>query len=117
MTERDVVALTLYGEVRGEPLEGQLAVASVLLNRKADGRWGQTFTSVCRAPWQFSCWNPTDPNRATLDRLAADLERGAVTDAALRQKDDLLAGARVSAKALEGLRKQAEIGSADELAA
>ena len=96
MTERDVVALTLYGEARGEPLEGQLAVASVLLNRKADGRWGQTFTSVCRAPWQFSCWNVTDPNRATLDRLAADLERGTVTDAALRRclwiADGIVAG-------------------------
>jgi len=85
MTDRDVVGLTLYGEARGEPLEGQLAVASVLLNRRADGRWGQTFTSVCRAPWQFSCWNVTDPNRATLDRLAADLEHGTVTDAALRR--------------------------------
>lgn len=85
VTDRDVVALTLYGEARGESLEGQLAVASVLLNRRADGRWGQTFTAVCRAPWQFSCWNVTDPNRATLNRLAADLEHGTVTDAALRR--------------------------------
>ncbi len=41
----------------------------------------------------------------------------ATIDALLRQKDDLLAGARVSAKALDAMRRQAEIGSGDELAA
>lgn len=36
----------------------------------------------------------------------------------LRQKDDLLAGARVSAKALDAVRRQAELGGGgDELAA
>lgn len=85
MTERDVVGLTIYGEARGEPLEGQLAVASVIANRRADGRWGPTFALVCRAPYQFSCWNATDPNMSTLVRLAADLEHAVATDATLRR--------------------------------
>src|SRR5574343_89233 len=96
MTERDVVALTLYGEARGEPLEGQLAVASVLMNRKADGRWGRTFMQVCLATRQFSCWNAKDPNEALLHRISADIERFASNDAALRRclwlADGLVAG-------------------------
>jgi hypothetical protein len=35
----------------------------------------------------------------------------------LRQKDDLLAGARISVKALDAIRRQGEIGGDDELAA
>ena len=96
MTERDVVALTLYGEARGEPLEGQLAVASVLLNRKADGRWGRTFVQVCLAKRQFSCWNESDPNAALLARIEADIDHFAPIDAALRRclwiADGLVAG-------------------------
>lgn len=85
-----VVALTLFGEARGEPLEGQLAVASVLRNRLADGRWGHTFKDVCWARLQFSCWNDTDPNRPLLDRLAYQLSTPATAatlagDAALQR--------------------------------
>ncbi len=40
------------------------AVASVILNRVwRGGWWGNTITTVCQKPWQFSCWNSsTDPN-------------------------------------------------------
>ncbi len=54
----DVLALTLYGEARGEPVEGQIAVANVIRNRRRDGRWGQTYEGVCLARLQFSCWSP-----------------------------------------------------------
>lgn len=73
LSDRQAVALTLFGEVRGEGLEGQIAVASVLRNRLLDGRWGRSYAAVCLAPWQFSCWNDADPNRPRLDALAAQL--------------------------------------------
>ena len=50
-------------EARGEPEQGQRAVAHVIWNRLKDGRWGQTLAAVCLAPEQFSCWNERDPNR------------------------------------------------------
>lgn len=73
LSDRQAVALTLFGEARGESLDGQIAVASVLRNRLLDGRWGQSLTAVCLAPWQFSCWNEADPNRPLLLQLAQQL--------------------------------------------
>ena len=62
-----VMARTVYGEARGEPQEGRLAVAHVILNRmRAGGWWGQSVSEVCLKRWQFSCWNPGDPNRKRL---------------------------------------------------
>lgn len=71
MTDRDAIALTLYGEARGETREGRIAVACVLRNRFRSGKWGRTYEAVCLAPKQFSCWNATDPNRHVLLTLAA----------------------------------------------
>ena len=28
--------------------------------------WGRVMVGVCLKPWQFSCWNTNDPNRAKL---------------------------------------------------
>lgn len=69
----DVLARTLYGEARGEGLAGIEAVAAVVMNRVARARanggwwWGDDVVSVCRRRWQFSCWNPCDPNRARIE--------------------------------------------------
>lgn len=66
--EIDVLARTLWGEARGEPDGGMEAVASVVLNRVAiaedsDGFWwGNNVIQVCQKPYQFSCWNRSDPN-------------------------------------------------------
>lgn len=69
LSDVDVLARTLYGEARGEfsRLDGGLtsliAVANVVKNRKDQKTWyGHTVKEVCFKPWQFSCWNPTDPN-------------------------------------------------------
>ena len=56
----DVAARTLWGEARGEPDEGKAAVAWVIRNRAA--KTGKRLAEICLAPWQFSCWNPADPN-------------------------------------------------------
>lgn len=56
--------LTLWMECRGEPRDGQLAVAEVIRNRmqrhyQSDG----TVVGTVLRQYQFSCWNTTDPQR------------------------------------------------------
>ena len=57
-------AKTVFGEARGESQEGQLAVAFVPYNRAQIS--GRRVGQECLRPWQFSCWNSTDPNRPGL---------------------------------------------------
>lgn len=64
-----ILAQTIYGEARGERLEGQKAVACVVMNRYKDKRWPATIARVCKQPWQFSCWNKADPNSVLLAHL------------------------------------------------
>jgi spore germination cell wall hydrolase CwlJ-like protein len=64
--DRDILARTLWGEARGESLAGQIAVVWTIRNRVDDGKdrswWGEGYAGVCQKPYQFSCWNKTDPN-------------------------------------------------------
>ncbi len=57
--EQDCLASAVYFEARGEPLQGQLAVADVVLNRAASGRYPATICGVVLQPWQFSFVNRT----------------------------------------------------------
>ncbi len=52
--ERECLARAVYFEARGEPLAGQLAVAQVILNRVASGRYAGTVCGVIAQPGQFS---------------------------------------------------------------
>ncbi|MFO0906761.1 MAG: cell wall hydrolase [Isosphaeraceae bacterium] len=61
-TPRQILARTAYGENRGGGLLGMLSVACVVMNRSRAGKYGADVVSVCRRPYQFSCWNPGDPN-------------------------------------------------------
>ncbi len=75
----DVLARTIWGEARNQGREGMQAVANVIANRVNtdlgnDGRpdwWGEGWAGVCKRPWQFSCWNEGDPNRAKLEAVTA----------------------------------------------
>lgn len=84
----DIVTRTVWGEARGEPYRGKVAVAWVLMNRAAAARaymvrygakrhalYGDgTLASAALQPWQFSVWNRRDPNRrklATAHRTAS----------------------------------------------
>ena len=70
----DTLARTIYGEARSESQQGKRAVAFVVLNRVAKQTWyGKTVLGVCKRRWQFSCWNPNDPNREKL--LAVTLDK------------------------------------------
>jgi N-acetylmuramoyl-L-alanine amidase len=76
-------ARTVYGEARGETYAGKVAVAHVILNRAAVAkayklRTGKprpnfgdgSLTAACLDPYEFSCWNASDPNRAKLEAMA-----------------------------------------------
>ena len=86
----DVLARTIYGEARGEILEGKQAVASAIMNRVAKKSWyGQDVEGVCLFPYQFSCWDPYDPNRKKL--LAVD-ESDPVFVECLQIADEAISG-------------------------
>ncbi len=55
--EQRCLAEAVYFESRGEPLEGQLAVAQAIINRAESGRFATTVCGVIRQPGQFS-FNP-----------------------------------------------------------
>lgn len=66
--EIDTLARTLWGEGRGEGETGMRAIACVILNRVKIAQkhgsywWGGNIIQVCQKPYQFSCWNRSDPN-------------------------------------------------------
>lgn len=49
--------MAIYYEARGEPVEGQVAVAQVILNRVADSSYPDTVCGVVTQPYQFSFLN------------------------------------------------------------
>ena len=52
--EARCLARAVYFEARGEPLEGQLAVAQVIMNRVASGRYADNVCGVVDQPGQFT---------------------------------------------------------------
>jgi spore germination cell wall hydrolase CwlJ-like protein len=52
--ERECLAGAVYFEARGESIDGQLAVAEVVLNRAASGKYPKSICGVVKQPWQFS---------------------------------------------------------------
>ena len=52
--EANCIAVAVYHEARGESLEGQLAVAKVIMNRAASGKYPGNWCGVVKQPWQFS---------------------------------------------------------------
>lgn len=77
------LALCIYGESRGEGIEGMLGVGSTVSNRAKMGRY--TLKHVCLMPKQYSCFNPNDPNRAVLEELALGWDMYIETNQYLRQ--------------------------------
>lgn len=65
-SELHCLAVGVYYESKGEPLAGQLAVAEVILNRAASGRFARSVCGVLKQPGQFSFVRrgmlPTPPN-------------------------------------------------------
>ncbi len=65
-TEARCLAIAVYYESRGEPLEGQLAVAQAIRNRAASGRYPESICGVIDQPGQFRF------NRSRAPRAGAD---------------------------------------------
>lgn len=69
-----ILRMLLCGEARGEDdasgtLEAvaMLAVLWTLENRRRRPRWERlSLKAIALQPWQFSCFNPNDPNRPAL---------------------------------------------------
>ena len=72
--DRILHRMLLCGEARGEndaldrlDSKSMLGVAFVPVNRLGRGRWRKlTLGQAILQPWQFSCFNPNDANRAKL---------------------------------------------------
>ena len=59
-----VLAMLCWGEARSESRQGRLAVCFVVRNRMLLApRYGTGWRGVALRAWQFSCFNPNDPNR------------------------------------------------------
>ena len=56
--QTNCLATAVYFEARGESVEGQLAVARVIMNRAASDKYPPDWCSVVTQPWQFSFVNP-----------------------------------------------------------
>lgn len=84
LSQEEILALTLYGESRGEPIQGQIAVANVVRNRVLTQK--MSYRNICLAPKQFSCWNENDPNYVLLTGLAEEIKNGKpITDKYMKQ--------------------------------
>jgi hypothetical protein len=62
---KDLLFRLLFGECRGERIEAQVGVGCVVRNRVSARRetpTPETWSDVILAPYQFSCFLPSDPN-------------------------------------------------------
>ena len=94
--EANCIATAVYFEARGESVEGQLAVAKVIMNRAASGKYPPSWCSVVTQPWQFSFVNPhsrqmpsVDPNSSAW-ATAQGVTRVALSNAVPTLSNDVL---------------------------
>ena len=69
--EANCIAVAVYHEARGESLEGQMAVAKVIMNRAASGKYPSSWCGVVKQPWQFSFVNPRSGQYPSVDQTSA----------------------------------------------
>lgn len=69
--EANCIAVAVYHEARGESLEGQLAVAKVIMNRARSGKYPASWCGVVKQPWQFSFVNPRSGYMPSVDQASA----------------------------------------------
>lgn len=71
-SDLELLSFCIWGEARGEPIAGKLAVAHVVLNRVNARSWyGRTIGEVILKPLQFSCFNADNPNLPKILGLSA----------------------------------------------
>ena len=83
--QANCIAVAVYHEARGETLEGQLAVARVIMNRSVSGRYPASWCGVVKQPWQFSFVRngrmPSVDQNSTAWRNALGVTRLAINNA------------------------------------
>ena len=85
-SELELLSLLVYGEARGESLDGKAGVAWVAINRsKKKGWFGDTLKEVILKPYQFSCFLPDDPNFAILKEIHQRYEEFLENDVVFRE--------------------------------
>ncbi len=93
LSEKQIMAITIYGEARGESDAGKIAVGSVILERVEHRDWdGKTIHEVCLKPWQFSCFNERDPNYGKLLNIAEQWDESMALNPALNNCYCIAAG-------------------------
>lgn len=99
LTDQAALVATLMGEAAGEPLEGQIAIATVIRNRAARPGWwgGPSLASVCVAPHQFSCWSDPGADGDRTYQTAEAVLAGAPLDPLTRELAWIADGVRTGA--------------------
>ena len=92
--QANCIAVAIYHEARGESVEGQLAVAKVIMNRAASGKYPPSWCETVKQPWQFSFvrnyeFPYTDQNSASW-RKAVAITRLAIGNAIPSLSNDVL---------------------------
>ncbi|MBZ6377640.1 hypothetical protein B5C34_03895 [Pacificimonas flava] len=114
--EMRCLASAVYNEARGEPLEGQLAVAQVVLNRAEDSRWPDTICGVVYQRYQFSFTFDGKPDFPNSERPTWQRAKAVAIVAATENWDDVTEKAvyyhadYVSPKWRTAFRQTANIG-------
>lgn len=80
--DRDLkcLAAAVYFEARGEPMEGQLAVAQTIMNRVGSGRYASTVCGVIEQPHQFSFDRTRTPRAGSDWQTAQAIAKIAIGD-------------------------------------
>ncbi|MGL4543270.1 MAG: cell wall hydrolase [Polymorphobacter sp.] len=111
--EMKCLATAVYFEARGEPLEGQLAVAQVIRNRVESGRYASSVCGVVYQPGQFTFARNRAPAATSQDwKVAQAIALIAMTDGYREVAPDALSfhAVRVSPN-WGGKRKVSQIGN------
>ncbi|MEO6361023.1 MAG: cell wall hydrolase, partial [Sphingomicrobium sp.] len=69
--QANCMAVAVYHEARGETVEGQLAVARVIMNRAASGKYPASWCGTVKQPWQFSFVNPRTGEYPAVNQASA----------------------------------------------
>lgn len=114
--QQQCLAQAVYFEAKGEPLEGQLAVAEVIMNRAASGRFPSSLCGVVKQKSQFSFVRgghiPAAPTASAAWRKAVAIAEIAMNDLAeSRSSRALFFHARSTAPRWRGVSKVAAIGN------
>jgi len=94
--QANCIAVAVYHEARGESLDGQLAVAKVIMNRALSGKYPTNWCGVVKQPWQFSFVNPRTGVYPSIDegsaswRKALGVTRLAIADVLPTVSNDVL---------------------------